>query len=151
MQYKVKDSGTRQEFTTGAVRDIQQGKGRYDLITPVALRRLAKHYENGAAKYGDSNWAKGIPLRRIADSAIRHLFNYLEGDRSEDHIIACAWNCFAIAHTEEMIMNGTLGGELVDGLPCYIPEDKMDDITKEWWSIMKKRLKDVKDKNRETK
>jgi hypothetical protein len=133
-EYKVKDSGKRQEFKTGAVRDIQEGKGRYDLITPVALKRLAKHYENGAKKYGDSNWTKGIPLKRIADSAIRHLFNYLSGDRSEDHIIACAWNCFAIAHTEEMIMNGMLDGNLADGLPCYIAEKDMDTETRQWWS-----------------
>ena len=70
--YEVKDSGARQQFHTGAVRDIQKGKGRYDLITPIALKRLAKHYENGAVKYGDSNWTKGIPLKRITDSAIRH-------------------------------------------------------------------------------
>lgn len=29
---KLKDSGERREFGTGAVRDIQEGKGRCDLM-----------------------------------------------------------------------------------------------------------------------
>lgn len=37
----IEDSGERQEFDTGAVRDIQEGKGRYDLIPPEPLMRLA--------------------------------------------------------------------------------------------------------------
>ena len=45
MQYdEVKDSGERQEFNTGSRRDTCVGKGRYDLISPVALRRLARHF-----------------------------------------------------------------------------------------------------------
>jgi len=43
---KVMDSGKRQEFETGAVRDIQSGKGRYDLLPTRAMRRIAKHFEN---------------------------------------------------------------------------------------------------------
>ena len=37
--YALKDSGTRQEFASGAVRDQQTGKGRFDLLTPAALLR----------------------------------------------------------------------------------------------------------------
>lgn len=37
----VKDSGSREEFATGSVRDDATGKGRYDLITPIGLRALA--------------------------------------------------------------------------------------------------------------
>ena len=29
---EIKDSGERREFDTGAVRDIQEGKGRMDLL-----------------------------------------------------------------------------------------------------------------------
>ena len=145
MNYKVKDSGIRQAFNTGAVRDMQEGKGRFDLITPVAEERLAKHYEAGAEKYGDSNWAKGIPIKRLIDSAKRHLNKYLKGMRDEDHIIACVWNCFAIAHTEEMILNGMLDGYLLDGLPCYIAEKDMDANTKDWWDRMTKLLQEARD------
>ncbi len=110
----VKDSGKRQEFDTGSVRDTREGKGRYDLIPPIAIERLAHHFENGAVKYGDRNWEKGQPLTRYLDSAIRHIYTFLEGDRSEDHLIAGVWNLMAAVHTEEMISRGLLPFELND-------------------------------------
>ena len=94
----IHDSGERQEFATGAVRDPAKGKGRYDLITPHALHRLALHYEAGAAKYADRNWEKGIPASRCFDSAVRHLFKWAIGLSDEDHLAAAAWNLFAIMH-----------------------------------------------------
>ena len=119
---EVKDSGKRQEFKTGSVRDTSEGKGRYDLITPVALARLAKHYENGSRKYGDRNWEKGQPICRYLDSAIRHLYKHLEGDRSEDHLAAGAWNIMGAIHTEEMIERGLLPKEL-DDRPTYLKKE----------------------------
>jgi hypothetical protein len=115
----VKDSGQREEFPTGSKRDSREGKGRYDLLSPLALSRLAKHFENGAAKYGDRNWEKGQPQARYLDSAIRHLFNYLEGRRDEDHLSAAAWNVLAMVHQEEAISRGVLSPELLNGLPDY--------------------------------
>lgn len=47
----VTDSGVREEFATGSRRDSRDGKGRYDLIPPIPMKRLARHYENGAKKY----------------------------------------------------------------------------------------------------
>lgn len=96
-----KDSGERQYFETGAVRDIQTGKGRFDLISPVGERRLAVRYEEGAKKYGDRNWQKGIPIGRCLDSAKRHINEYLAGDISEDHLAAAAWNIFTAMDMEE--------------------------------------------------
>ena len=75
----LKDSGQRQEWETGSVRDIRKGKGRYDLLPVYAVSRLAKHLELGADKYGDRNWELGQPLSRYLDSALRHLFQVLEG------------------------------------------------------------------------
>jgi len=98
----VKDSGSRREFPTGSVRDIRTGKGRFDLIPPLALERLARHYENGAVKYGDRNWERGQPISSYVDSMLRHCQNFLAGDRSEDHLSAVSWNAFAIIFTEEM-------------------------------------------------
>jgi len=111
---KVKDSGARQDFCTGSRRDTRNGKGRFDLITTIALRRLAKHYENGAVKYGDHNWAKGQPLSRYLDSCFRHLIGVLEGLEDEDHAAAVAWNIFAFIHTVDMIECGVLPKELND-------------------------------------
>jgi hypothetical protein len=117
-QWETKDSGERQEFDTGAVRDIQHGKGRFDLLGVYSIQRLAGVYERGAVKYGPRNYEKGIPLSRYVDSALRHLFQYLEGDRSEDHASQCAWNVMSLIQTEEMIHRGLLPEEL-DDLPHY--------------------------------
>jgi hypothetical protein len=114
MGFKIKDSGNRQDFGTGAVRDIQEGKGRYDLLPTIAIKRLAEHFEKGAVKYGIDNWKKGIPLRRYLDSCLRHTFKYLNGDRDEDHLAAAIWNLACLLETEEMIKNGKLPKELND-------------------------------------
>jgi len=119
---KVKDSGQRQEFQTGSVRDTRDGKGRFDLITPIGLKRLAKHYENGAKKYGDRNWEKGQPLSRYLDSLIRHAYGLLEGKRDEDHAAAIAWNAMAYIHTEELIERGLLPKELND-MPNFLKKE----------------------------
>lgn len=112
----VRDSGARQDFGTGSVRDTRKGKGRFDLLPPYALLRLAQHFENGAEKYGDRNWEKGQPLSRYLDSAIRHILAYLGGDRSEDHMAAAAWNVLAHIETQYRIAQGRLPQDL-DDLP----------------------------------
>lgn len=47
---EIKDSGKRSEFFTGAVRDIQDNKGRMDLLPVSAIIEVAKHFENGCKK-----------------------------------------------------------------------------------------------------
>jgi hypothetical protein len=97
---EVKDSGERRQYDTGAVRDRQKGKGRFDLLPPKAIKRLAQHFENGAIKYGDRNWEKGIDVSDYVDSALRHLFAYLDGANDEDHLSAAMWNCACAIQTE---------------------------------------------------
>lgn len=111
---KVLDSGERQSFETGSVRDTRKGKGRFDLLPCYALIRLAQHYENGAVKYGDRNWERGQPLSRYLDSAMRHLVKYLGGSREEDHLAAVAWNALGYIETEKWIADGILPAELND-------------------------------------
>lgn len=125
----IKDSGNRREFETGAVRDMQEGKGRcdlmplrvvahmmnadhleidrivhwiwafqisnetehlYDAINDFIYQRgwdrhtmlleVAKHFEEGAKKYGENNWQKGIPVKCYIDSAVRHYIKWRRGD-----------------------------------------------------------------------
>lgn len=97
----IKDSGDRTQFETGAVRDMHEGKGRCDLLPPLALLRVAKHFEAGAVKYGDRNWEKGIPMHSFLDSGIRHLLKYMAGQTDEDHLVAAAWNILCALETEE--------------------------------------------------
>ena len=98
---EILDSGERTEFQTGAVRDMHEGKGRYDLLPMCVLMRLAKHYEKGALKYEERNWEKGIYAHSFADSAFRHLVKYMDGWNDEDHLIAAIWNLCGLAWTEE--------------------------------------------------
>lgn len=98
---EILDSGERTEFLTGAVRDMHEGKGRFDLLPMCVLMRLAKHYEKGALKYEERNWEKGIDAHSFADSAFRHLVKYMDGWNDEDHLIAAIWNLCGLAWTEE--------------------------------------------------
>lgn len=88
----IKDSGNRRRFETGAVRDMQAGKGRMDLLPWAAIIEVSKHCENGAIKYGAHNVDKGIPTSSLCDSAARHLAKYLDGQVDEPHLVAAAWN-----------------------------------------------------------
>lgn len=93
----IKDSGNRTKFSTGAVRDMRRGKGRYDLLPWDAIHELAIHCEEGALKYGERNCEKGIPIHSLIDSAIRHLSCYMRGMKDEPHLRAAMWNiAFAI-------------------------------------------------------
>ena len=137
----ILDSGTRREFDTGAVRDIQEGKGRCDLMPLdvvgryledeilediaafqktcsvdrlyIALWKFAPHwgskehmnisnstmlletsihYEDGAKKYGENNWQKGMPVHCYINSAVRHYLKFIRGDIDEPHDRAFVWN-----------------------------------------------------------
>lgn len=89
---EIKDSGERREFTSGAVRDMAEGKGDMVSVPWEAILRLSKHYENGAKKYARWNFRKGIPLSSFIDSACRHLAKYQCGCDDEDHLSAAAFN-----------------------------------------------------------
>ena len=155
----IKDSGERREFETGAVRDMAEGKGRFDLmplseaaglfdkdhrlyriimdlscmlnfsskspdpfvtnaiynfiaycknkdfedvtLSDVAeyMLEVAIHFEEGAKKYGEHNWEKGLPLNSYIDSATRHLMKHISGMTDERHDRAFIWNLLAYAYT----------------------------------------------------
>lgn len=117
MSGNIVDGGTRISYGDGlAIREPSTGKGRYDLISPFATRRLAKWYELGATKYSDRNWEKGMPFSRYVDSAKRHLDKYIMGMDDEDHLAAAAWNIFSIMHHQE------LGQMQFDDMPHYLSE-----------------------------
>ncbi|MFC6021524.1 dATP/dGTP diphosphohydrolase domain-containing protein [Plantactinospora solaniradicis] len=89
-----------ERFSSGAVRDSQEGKLRYDLISPLLLRRLAEHLEKGARRYGEHNWTKGIPSGSYMASLLRHVEAYRSGDRDEDHLAAAVFNLMGLMHNE---------------------------------------------------
>lgn len=64
---------------------------RYDAWSDMFLE-VAKHFEEGAKKYGENNWQKGIPVHCYIDSAVRHYLKWLRGDKDEPHDRAFVWN-----------------------------------------------------------
>lgn len=98
--YTVNASGDMQQWDTGAVRDSQDGKPRYDLIDPEFLFRMAEVMRKGADHYGEFNWTQGIPTQRYMASLLRHVFAYYNGDNSEDHLAAAAFNLMGIMRNE---------------------------------------------------
>lgn len=128
-KYITKDSGARRDFGTGSVRDRAEGKGRFDLIPPIMLRRLAGLYERGAVKYGPHNWQRGQPLMAsYIDSAFRHLSELIAGEPVEDHAIAVIWNITGYIWTLNEIEAGRLPKELDDRPqpePQYAAKDKV--------------------------
>jgi hypothetical protein len=99
-EFVTKDSGQRQEFSTGMKRDIQTDKPRYDLLDWPMIKRWAELMQRGAVKYGENNWKKAATqeeLDRFRASALRHLIQWFNGESEEDHAAAV---CFNIAGAE---------------------------------------------------
>lgn len=63
------------------------------------LLEVAVHFEDGAKKYGEYNWQKGIPVKCYIDSAIRHYLKWCRGDMDERHDRAFVWNVFCCIWT----------------------------------------------------
>jgi hypothetical protein len=103
-------------FASGYQRDSREGKGRFDLIPFEALEALAKLFERGAKKYGESNWRKGAPISRYFDSMLRHALKANDGQTDEDHLAAVMWNAGCAIATRAMVKRGELPRELDDVL-----------------------------------
>lgn len=73
--------------------------GTMDRIWATAMMDVAKHFEDGAKKYSDNNWRKGIPTWCYFDSASRHLMKYVLGWDDEPHDRAILWNLMCGAWT----------------------------------------------------
>lgn len=168
----IKDSGNRREYESGAVRDIQEGKGRCDLMpldvvaeylavdgdkNPVLmsiyqfqetgdterlfdildifnnqnwendetmLLEVSKHFEEGAKKYGENNWQKGIPESSYIDSAVRHYLKWRRGDDDERHDRAFVWNIMCLIWTHEHITDKqSVTDERCVETSCYYNND----------------------------
>ncbi len=94
-------------FKGGAARSEE--KPRYDLIPAAGLRRIALRFTLGAAKFGDRNWEKGGAdfIRDIPNHMAEHLFLYMSGDRSDDHLAAIGWGAVARIYFDEKTTKST--------------------------------------------
>ena len=102
-------SGDLRDFGTGATRSKDADSERYDLISPFAMRRLAKIMAEGAETHGDANWEKGVPL----DATLNHLERHLQlwkmeqktGNKNDadDHMAKVVWGAMAICNYEYVV------------------------------------------------
>jgi len=77
-----------EEIHTVAGAQSTKLEGRFDLICPAALRRLAKRWAKGSLKYDDYNWCRGQGSKYYQERLnhlIQHVVHLLEhGDDGED-------------------------------------------------------------------
>lgn len=106
----VKDSGKREEFASGMVRDTAAGKTDYTAILDgPMLQRWADHLTKAKEKYPDvspgvANWTLAAgeeELQRFRKSAIRHLMQWMRGDIDEDHAAAVFFNLNGAEYVKE--------------------------------------------------
>lgn len=95
-QYEVKDSGRREQFEGGGVRDTEDGKPDLTLIFDgPMLMRWAWHLTRGARKYARRNWMlfqDQESLGRAQRSAARHFQQWITGETDEDHAAGVFFN-----------------------------------------------------------
>ncbi len=98
---KVVD-GDKTRFGTGAVRSSDAEGTRYDLISPIGLEAVARTCAEGAAKYSAHNWERGMDVPDLLNHALRHIYQFLSGDRSEPHLPHAAWGLLAAIHSDTL-------------------------------------------------
>jgi hypothetical protein len=118
-EFAVKDSGARQEFASGMVRDTQDGKIDFcRVLEGPMLERWAAHLAKGAIKYPDvapgvANWTLangGAEYARFKASAFRHFIQWIRGEVDEDHAAAVFFNINGAEYVRARI-GETLAGD----------------------------------------
>ncbi len=124
------------KFETGAVRSTDSDDFAYELISPIGLRRLAATCQEGASKYSPYNWEAGMPVANLLRHAIDHIYKYLGGDRSEDHLSHAGWGLFGAMHSEEMWPELNFGTLRTKGCKAPVPDSVLAGLAEAASSLM---------------
>ncbi len=133
----VKDSGKRQEFAGGMVRDVTEGKIDYSLVFDGPMfERWAAHLTEGAKKYQARNWLLACDVEtreRFRSSAVRHFVQWLRGDDDEDHAAAVFFNLNGHAYVADRLSHPVPVSPPVDDSPlckcgCGLTEKRIAEI-----------------------
>ena len=87
--YKYQETGSVENLYTAIELFI---KFRLYISIPEAMLQVSKHYAEGAKKYAERNWEKGLPISSFIDSAVRHFLKYIGNYTDEPHDRAFLWN-----------------------------------------------------------
>ena len=68
------------------------------VLNPSVAHFYAQALHEGAEKYGERNWEKGIPESNLLNHALYHLFQLVQGDKSENHQSHLVWNVLTLIH-----------------------------------------------------
>lgn len=78
-------TASKAEMAAGVGTKDDFEKVRLDLLPTEALESVARVLEAGARKYySEFNWRNGMPWRRPAAAALRHIFQWLRGEDIDD-------------------------------------------------------------------
>ena len=69
------------------------------ISVPLMFMEVSKHFEDGAKKYDERNWEKGIPTHCYVDSGVRHFLKYIDGFEDEHNDRAFVWNMLCLLWT----------------------------------------------------
>ena len=60
-----------------------EGKLQWSLVDFESFEPMVRVLEFGAKKYSRDNWKKGLPVRSIIESLLRHTFAFLRGEDND--------------------------------------------------------------------
>ena len=94
-----------EDLVMSANRD-NKTKLKLHLMPPEWEIELSKVFNQGAEKYSEHNWLKGMPYSWCVSSAKRHLNKFLLGEAHDPetgchHLAHAAWNLLAIISYEK--------------------------------------------------
>lgn len=75
---------------------------RFDLIPAISLKIVASILAYGAEKYGVNNWQL-IDTQDHINHALAHLYNFLDGDRDEEHLGHAACRVLFAIYTSQNV------------------------------------------------
>jgi len=120
----LKDSGARQEYSSGMVREPSGIRERFDLILPLGqpynttlLYKWADILAMGCSKYKKRNWelASSVEeLDRFKESAWRHFVKFMNGETDENHAGSILFNLNGIVYLMNKLNVDINGNSICD-------------------------------------
>lgn len=126
--------GEMEQTDLGAKRESNKGRGRFDLLPYEAMEALAIWFEQGAEKYEDRNWEKGISVKDCVNRMIRHALKAGSGWTDEDHLAAVMWNA-AVAITMRKRMPACNDHKWLEETKEVVDEVKRKEYEKVYYKV----------------